>query len=53
MKIIYFIVCLLLVACSKGEESKQDMAFELTGITIGNHQNLVFLMMFRLMPISF
>lgn len=42
MKIIYFIVCLLLVACSKGEESKQDMAFELTGITIGNHQNLVF-----------
>lgn len=41
MKIFYFIVCLLLVACSKGEESKQDMAFELTGITIGNHQNLV------------
>lgn len=41
MKLFYFIACLLLVACSKDEESKKDMPFELMGITIGNQENQV------------
>lgn len=39
MRVFYFIVCLLLIACSKDEDSKELMPFELKSIAIGNQQN--------------
>ena len=39
MKVFYFIVCLLLVACSNDESSKDAIPFELKSITIGTQQN--------------
>lgn len=39
MRVFYFIVCLLLIACDKDEDSKELMPFELKSIAIGNQQN--------------
>lgn len=39
MRVFCSIVCLLLVACGKGENSKETVPFELKNITVGTQQN--------------
>lgn len=41
MRVFYFIVCFLLMACGKDENSKELMPFDLKSIAIGNQQNQV------------
>lgn len=39
MKIVYFVLCMLLAACSKDDASEAPQVFELKGITIGDKQD--------------
>ena len=39
MKVLYFIVCLLLVACSGDNQPEVNQPFELKNIIVGDQQN--------------
>ena len=51
MKVLYFIVCLLLVACSGDNQPEVNQPFELKNIIVGDQQNQQTFEM-RLQPVT-